>query len=240
MKCGRKNILIGISGILVWFFLAPMQLVWAEVPAEFIEEAKTLAKAEKEYFQHRLDNDWEALYAFQHPIYKERISLEELIYFEGRLSYNYRKAGEVHMSGLMTPSLSFIKTRPPKRDALGFPIPRQYKWYTNVFLTVKDYIQDTISISRDRTHAVVNVFLKGKEKLNPAIFRDQFEFDFKKLQKDFWEKVDGKWVITVLANSVDVSGTRVPYLIPNNNDAWQKMEFVDINPALIGIKNKEK
>lgn len=220
--------------------LAPQgRFAWAGVPEELLQETKKLAKLEKEFFENRLHNRWEALYAQQHPRYKEAVSFEEYKFFEGRVAYNYRKEGEAHMSGLLTPPLSYIKTNPPKKDALGFPIPRHYRWYVNPFIIVKDYIQDTISISKDGKHAMVKVTLTGRERLNPALIRDNFEFDFKRSHIDFWEKVDGRWVIAVLVNPASISGGKVFYLIPNNNDAWNKMEFVDIKPSDISVPSDE-
>ena len=68
---------------------------------------------------------------------------------------------------------------------------------------------------------------KDSEPIIPALVRENFEFDFTRSHVDYWEKVNGKWVITVLADSASISGgTKIPYYIPNNNDAWEKQEYV--------------
>jgi hypothetical protein len=48
---------------------------------------------------------------------------------------------------------------------------------------------------------------------------------------DYWEKVGGSWVITLLSAPVSrVSGAGIlKYYLPNNNSAWVKMDFVEIN-----------
>ncbi len=42
--------------------------------------------------------------------------------------------------------------------------------------------------------------------------------------------MDGQWAITVLAYNPSMSGSRTAYrFIPNNNDAWQKMDYIEID-----------
>lgn len=215
---------------------------WGLVSDEVLNEAKILAKREEGYFKKRLNNDLKGAYQYQHPAYKEKISLEEFQYFEGRLISGYREGMQAHISGVMIPPLDYIKKNPGKRDALGFPRPSRYKWFVNPFITVKGYSLERISISKDGKYAMTEIMLKGRERLNPALVRGDIAFDMKRTHIDYWEKVDGQWVITVLVDNSSISGSRKTlYFIPNNNDAWKKMEYVQIDsPSLLAEPDPER
>lgn len=205
---------------------------WAQVSDEFLNEAKTLAKLEEDFFKKRLNNDLKGAYDYQHPAYKKKISLEEFLYFEGRLVTDYRSGAQAHISGGMIPPLGFIKKNPRKKDALGFPRPYHYKWFVNPYISVQRYSLERISISEDGRYAMVEIMLKGRERLNPALVRGDISFDMSRPHIDYWEKVDGKWVITVLVDQSSISGgKKSTYFIPNTNDAWEKKEYVKIDPA---------
>lgn len=240
MGWSKRYFFIIFAGMILGLVASQTDSAGAEVPENFLAEAKKLAELEKKFFDDRLNNRWEALYALQHPAYRKSISIEEFRYYEGKVDHNYREKTKNHMSGLMTPTLAHIKSNPPKTDALGFPIPRHYKWYVNPFVVVKDYIQGKISISKDGKYAIVEMTLTGRERLNTALVRDIFEFDFKRSYKEFWEKADGEWFITVLIDPSSISGAKGIYFIPNNNDAWGKMEFVEIEPESIVGPSGEK
>jgi len=216
--------------LLSWVFVPGKS--WAQVSDEFLNEAKKLAKLEDNLFKKRLNNDLDGIYEFQHPAYKEKISLEEFLYFEGRVVTGYRDGSMAHISGGMIPNLDFIKKNPRKRDALGFPRPFRYRWFLNPFIEVKRYSLDRISISEDGKFAMVEIVIKGRERLNPVLIRGDISFDMARSYVDYWEKVDGKWVITVLVDKSSISGgMKTLYFIPNNNDAWEKKEYVQIDPA---------
>lgn len=205
---------------------------WGQVSDQVLKEAKTLAKLEDGYFKKRLNNDLKGVYQYQHPAYREKISLEEFLYFEGRLELDYRNSAPAHISGGMIPALDYIKKNYSKRDVLGFPRPSRYKWFMTPFITVKDYSLERISISEDGQYAKVEIKLKGRERLNPVIIRGDLAFDMNRPHIDYWEKVDGQWVITVLSDNSAISGAKkTPYFIPNNNDAWGKMDYIQIDPA---------
>ena len=205
---------------------------WAQVSDKVLSEAKILANLEDEFFKKRLKSDLKGAYEYQHPAYKEKISIEEFLYFEGRLTSEYRIEAMAHISGGMIPSLDHIKKNTSKKDVLGFPRPYHYKWYTNPFVKVKRYSLDRISISEDGQYAMVEISLKGRERLNPALVRGNIAFDMTRPHVDFWEKVDGKWVITVLIDKSSISGgKKTLYFIPNNNDAWEKKNYIHIDPA---------
>ena len=124
----------GISKITGCLLSGIFLLTWVSVPEasevsdKFLNEAKTLAKLEDDFFKKRLNNDLKGAYNYQHPAYKEKISLEEFLYFEGRLVTNYRNGTAAHISGGMIPSLDFIKKHSTKKDVLGFPRPYHFKW----------------------------------------------------------------------------------------------------------------
>jgi hypothetical protein len=221
-----------LSGVflLSWVFVPGKS--WAQVSDKFLKEAKTLTKLEDDFFKKRLNNDLKGAYNYQHPDYKEKISIEEFLYFEGRLESDYRNGVMPHISGLMIPSMEHIKKNTVKRDILGFPRPSYYKWFMNPFIKVQRYSLERISISEDGQYAMVKIVLKGRERLNPAQVRGDIQFDMIRPHVDYWEKVDGKWVITVLVDKTSISGAmKTLYFIPNNNDAWVKKEYVHIDPA---------
>jgi len=221
-----------LSGIflLSWVFVPGKS--WAQISDKFLNEAKTLAKLEDGFFKKRLNNDLKGAYSYQHPVYKEKISIEEFLYYEGRLASDYRNGVLAHISGGMIPSVERIKKNPRKRDVLGFPRSYHFKWFTNPFIKVQRYSLERISISEDGQFAMVEITLKGRERLNPALVRGDIQFDMARPHIDYWEKVDGKWVITVLIDNSSISGgMSTSYFIPNNNDAWAKKEYVHIDPA---------
>ena len=201
---------------------------WDEIRDVVLKEAKELERIEKEYFNKRLQNDLKGTYQFQHPDFKKAISIEEFMYFEGSVVSGYRNKSMGHISG-GPPPLNWIKKNFTKKDVLGFPRKHHYKWFFNPFRKVKDYNLEKISISQDGKFAMVNIILTGRERINPALVREDVSFDFKRPYVDYWEKVDGKWVITVLANSSYVSGGKTVYFIPNNNEAWEKKDYIHID-----------
>jgi hypothetical protein len=111
-------------------------------------EAKQLAAIEKDYFNKRVNNDWKGIYQYQNPRFKEKVSAEELEFFEGRVVINYRSDG--HISGGLLPSKEYIKANPRRHDALGFPRTMQYKWYFSSHINVKDYILEEYKMDFER------------------------------------------------------------------------------------------
>jgi hypothetical protein len=78
--------------------------------------------------------------------------------------------------------------------------------------------------------------LKGRQRLNPAIVRGDIEFAAQYLKTDYWEKINGNWVITLLSTPVNTSGTGIlKFLVPNNKKSWGKTEFVELNPADLNL-----
>jgi len=200
---------------------------WTEMDDTVLKEAQELEKIERDYFNKRLQSDLKSTYQYQHPDFKKAISIEEFLYFEGRLVSGYRDSVMGHLSGGMIPPINWIKKNFTKKDALGMPRQYHYQWFVNPFIQVKDYNLEKISISKDGKYAMVKIILTGRERINPVLIRGDFSFDFARPHIDYWEKVDGKWVVTVLAHSSSISGGKpIAYFIPNNNDAWEKKDYL--------------
>lgn len=215
---------------------------WAEMGDAVLKEAQELEKLEKQYFEKRLKNDLKGAYQFQHPKYKKEVSVEEFLYFEGRVVADYRNGVMGHISGGMLPSIDYIKKNFTKKDALGFPRQNYYKWYYNPFIKVKNYELEKISISKDGKYAMVKIMLKGRERINPALVREDISFDMTRPHVDYWEKLDGKWVITVLADNSSISGAMsTMYFVPNNNDAWEKKDYIHFDPeSLLAMPDADR
>ena len=72
--------------------------------------------------------------------------------------------------------------------------------------------------------------VQGKQRLNPVVVRGDFEFDAQYPLTDYWEKVGENWVITLLSAPISNSGAGIlKHFLPNNNSAWKKIEFIEIN-----------
>ena len=231
MSLKIKAIWILLIPVFAFHFFFPSGEGRAGSGPDHLQEAKKLAGLEVDYFQKKIRNDWSALYDYQHPDFKEHISIEEYQFFDGRVLYNYREDAMHHVSGGLTPSLEFIKKNPGKKDALGFSHPRKYQWFANPFITIQGYDLKRVSISEDGKHGMVEVELRGIEKINPAVVRGDIKFDIQKPHVDYWEKVDGTWKIALLADAAAISGgKKVNYFIPNSNAAWEKMKFIAYVP----------
>jgi len=230
MKTYFNKIVYLIFMMMCLFGFSIANASWEEIEDTVLKEAKELEKIEKDYFNKRVKDDLKGTYQYQHPDFKKAISIEEFMYFEGRILSGYRNGTMEHISGGMTPPVNWIKKNFTKKDALGFPRKTYYKWFYNPFIKVKDYNLERISISKDGKYAMVKIILKGRERINPALVRADISFDFTRRHVDYWEKLDGKWVITVLADSSSISGGKnTMYFIPNNNDAWEKKDFVHVD-----------
>ena len=108
---------------------------------------------------------------------------------------------------------------------------RRYAWSEDPYLKIKSFSLEKISISTDGKYAKVNVMLKGRQRLNPAVTRGgDYEFAAQYPTTDYWEKVNGNWVITLLSKPANLSGTgALKFFVPNNKSGWGKAEFVEIN-----------
>jgi hypothetical protein len=199
-------------------------------------EAKQLAAIEKDYFNKRVNNDWKGIYQYQNPRFKEKVSAEELEFFEGRVVINYRSDG--HISGGLLPSKEYIKANPRRHDALGFPRTMQYKWYFSSHINVKDYILESIALSKDGKYAKVSITLTGKEVLPKHLFRHEYKMDFERPWVDYWEKVNGQWKVALLKRKSSISGVKVHYFVPNEIAEWDKKDFIQISAEKLALNQK--
>lgn len=228
--------IIGRIFILLMFFLGinflfPIKSVTQErPPSSFIKEAKELYNIEEDYFQKRVKSDWQGIYGYQHPDYRNKVSIEEFEYFDGRPVIDYAKTSPLHVSGGNT--LEFIKKGLVKRDMLGFPVERKYRMFNDPMSVMKGYTIEKISISKDGKYAKAHYKANMESVLPPAVVHAHIPYKLVVSGEDFWEKVDGKWFITVLKKQMTISGVQTGhYYIPNNDDAWGKMEFVEVEAS---------
>jgi hypothetical protein len=231
------NLKTSFFTILIGFLLlinSAQSMGATNVIAPFLtEEVVTILDREKQLINARLKLKWEEIHSFQHPDFRKKVSVDEIRYFEGWVASDYREKAKqnAHISGSFVPTLDFIKRNPNKRDPLGFPVQRRYKWSEDPFLKINGYDYDKVFISTDGKYAKVRLMVKGKQRINPVIARGNFAFDAKYLLTDYWEKVDGEWVITLLTAPINSSGTGVlKYYLPNDKSGWEKAQFVEINP----------
>jgi hypothetical protein len=230
----KRRFLTVIFGFL--FFTGFPQLIYAKsgITPQLIEEAKILLDREKKLLNARINVDWETQYSLQHPNFRKKVSVEELEYFEGFVASDYREKSKqnAHISGSFVPNLNYIKQNQYKKDPLGFPVKRRYKWSDDSYLKIKSYSLRNIYISTDGKYAKVDMMLKGRQRLNPVLVRTNIEFDAQYPSVDYWEKINGNWVVTLLSTPVNTSGTGIlNFLVPNNKSSWGKAEFVELNPA---------
>ena len=150
------------------------------------------------------------MHSFQHPDFRKKISVDEMRYFEGWAASDYREKAKqnAHISGAYVPSVDYMKKNIYKKDPLGFPVKRRYAWSGNPYLTIKTFSLEKISISTDGKYAKLKVMLKGRQRLNPVVTRGgHYEFAAQYPTTDYWEKVNGNWVITLLSKPANLSGT---------------------------------
>lgn len=234
-KLWVSSIILGII-----FSISFVKTINAEsgVTGQLLEEAKVLLEREAQFFDARLKNDWKKLHSLQHPDFRKKVSVEEVRFFEGWVAYDYREKAlrNAHISGAAVPTLDFIKKHPNKLDPLGFPVTRRYQWSGDPYIKIQTYSLEKITISKDGKYAKVKIMVKGRQRLNPAMIRGDVAFAAQFHMTDYWEKVDGNWVITLLKAPVSMSGAGVlKFFLPNDSSAWKKMEFVDIGPEDLNL-----
>ena len=236
----------GFIAVIFGFLLSisSPQLMYAKnaITPQLTEEARVLFDREKQLFNARKNVDWEKMYSLQHPEFRKKISVDEMRYFEGWAASDYREKAKqnAHISGAYVPNVDYMKKNVYKKDPLGFPVKRRYKFSEDPYLKVKTFSLEKISISTDGKYAKLKVMLKGRQRLNPAIVRGgHYEFAAQYPTTDYWEKVNGNWVITLLSKPANLSGTgSLKFFVPNNKSGWGKAEFVEINPLDLKLSLK--
>ena len=238
----KRGFITVILGLLL--SISSPQLMYAKnaITPQLNEEAQVLFDREKQFFNARMNTDWEKIHGLQHPDFRKKISVAEIEYFEGWAASDYREKAKqnAHISGAHVPSVDYMKKNIYKSDPLGFPVKRRYEWSGDPYITIKSLSIEKISISRDGKYAKLKVMLKGRERLNPAIVRGgHYEFPAQYPTTDYWEKVNGNWVITLLSKPASISGTgTLKFFVPNNKSGWGKATFVEINPLDLKLSLK--
>lgn len=218
-----------LAGAFLLIVFAQHPVSATEVSKDFIQLSKKLYTMEEDYWKKREKSEWQAIYDYQHPKFKKKVSIEEFKYFDGRVAHNYREEQSKHISGMMVPTLEQIKGNQNKKDILGFPIHPTYKILSNGLMTIQSHKVDKIYISKDKKYAraVLKVDVKGQ--LNPGIVRGNVPYQTTLEIEDFWEYQDGEWVIPLLENPVNMSGIPTSfYYKPENLKEWEQMEFIEI------------
>ena len=238
----KRGLITVIFGLLL--SISSPQLMYAKnaITPQLTEDVRVLFDREKQLFDARKNVDWEKMHSFQHPDFRKKISVEEMRYFEGWAASDYREKAtqNAHISGAYVPSVDYMKKNIYKKDPLGFPVKRRYVWSGNSYLRIKTFSLEKISISTDGKYAKVKVMLKGRQRLNPAVVRwGHYEFAAQYPKTDYWEKVNGNWVITLLSKPANLSGTgELKFFVPNDKSGWGKAEFVEINPLDLKLSLK--
>ena len=238
----KRGFITVILGLL--FAVSSTQLIYAKnaIKPQLTEEARVLFDMEKQLFNARMNVDWEKMYSLQHPEFRKKISVAEMQYFEGWAASDYREKAKqnAHISGAYVPNVDYMKKNVYKKDPLGFPVKRRYKFSEDPYLKVKTFSLEKISISTDGKYAKLKVMLKGRQRLNPAVVRGgYYEFAAQFPKTDYWEKVNGNWVITLLSEPTNLSGTgALKFFVPNDKSGWGKAEFVEINPLDLKLSLK--
>ena len=238
----KRGFITVILGLLLSISFPQLMYAKNAITPQFNEEAQVLFDREKQLFNARINVDWEKIHGLQHPDFRKKISVAEIAYFEGWAASDYREKAKqnAHISGAYVPSVDYMKKNRYKIDPLGFPVKRRYAWSGDSYITIKTFSIEKISISTDGKYAKVKVMLKGRQRINPAVTRGgNYEFAAQFPKTDYWEKVNGNWVITLLSKPVNLSGTGyLKFFVPNNKSGWGKAEFVEINPLDLKVSLK--
>ncbi len=232
------NPLAKIISFILLISASCFSIVFAEVSPENYEKAAQVLRAEKDYILQRAQKNWPKIYNYQHPRYKNKISLEEFKYFNGRLDYNFREKSRAHISGAKYPSAEEIKKQGSPKDLMGFPIRPNYRWIIISLFTFEGHKIERIYMSRDGQRAKVQWQLKGREQLDPRWARGFYDYPVKRIYFDFWEMTEEGWRIAVAALAHNVSGRKtIHHLVPHNKEEWDKTEFISMTPEEVKSNN---
>ena len=215
-----------VAKILIALLLTFPLAVFAGETNALREEARKLYKVETNFVQKCLANDFKGIYSFQHPTYRDNVSFDEFVFFDGKAMFDYRSDYRARVSGgYVLPSFEYIRQNKGKKDILGFPTPRKYKLTTNPLVDIREVIIKSIDVSQDKKYAKVNSRYKGKMMLEPGIHHGLMKIPFDVAMIDFWENVNGQWFITLMKSTANISGYPFFYGMPNDGSAWESKEF---------------
>jgi len=236
---GKKfSILVGAVGFLI-LGLSASVLAGGGSSSRYLKDARTLYQLNETYFTERQASDWVAIYRRQHPRFRRNIPFIQFVNLEGRVAFKEVENPEAHLSGASMDPEDLKTKLYQKRDLLGFPTTRPYRIFPNPWITIKKHRIQKISISEDHRFAKVETEYDLREQLDPAIFRVILVIDRVETLTDYWEKVDGRWVVPLMINKLSLSGHKMIYFFtPRNREDLDTMRFVEIDPARVEVQHR--
>ncbi len=216
-------------------FLDPIKGVSQIAPvSDLFQEAQKIYKNEEDYFQKRMQNDWSAIYNYQHPDYRKKVPLEAFKFFDGRAPTDYVEEMKANLSGNETVVWEIIRKNQEKKDILGFPTQRQYRIFSDPLFSVQGHTIDNIAVSKDGKYAIAHYKANIDAQFPPDLWRGYKRYTFVLSAEDFWEKAGDKWFVPILKKNTSICGVQVGYyLVPANYSDWGKMEFVEYDAGAL-------
>ncbi len=196
-----------------------------------IDDARELLKIERQYFEDRTASRWDEIYQVQHPRLKKRITRELFINRAGLVGFDTVDLLKSRRSGglsIMPPPNDVVTT---PRDALGFPTTRSYRIIANPWVNIDEHHFNRVWISPEGRYARVDVKLDVTERLPSHLFRVDMVLPHTRDHFDYWEKVDGEWVVALMVHRVSISGSKIPVIfIPQQIEALDKIKWIGFDP----------
>jgi len=235
----KTNLIISIFLVsLLLFLLSTPVVMSAESKDMLFKEAQLLYKTDSQYVDARFKNQWKAIYSFQHPGYQKAISVEEFQYFGGHVVANYRedKTFQRNISGFpIYPSVEDIKRNPIKKDPfLGVPLPPEYRFIPNPLFNVTGHKFEKVYINNSGTLGKVAFRLKIIETFPPSVMAGELKIKRDILFVDYWEKVNGKWVVPFMkpffGHLSGASTKLMEHPFPTDMTRWNTAHFTEFKP----------
>lgn len=232
-----------ILNVFIFTFLVSLLLISAKPPEimssqateTLFKEAQSLLKVDSRYLDARFSSNWEIIYSFQHPDYRKAISIDEFKYFKGRIVMNYRQDKSFQrISGAPTyPSVEEMKKNPLRKPLFGLPVPPVYRLIPNMFVSIKNHKLENVFVDDSGTLGKTIIRLDILEDF-PPMFQIDEKIKRDSLYVDYWEKVNGKWVLAVMRpfpnKGPRISGaqTEVPeHPVPIGLSRWKTGSFTE-------------
>lgn len=236
-----KKIILTISIFSVGlFFLSCIQgrSIATKIPMSkdvLLKEAKLLNHAGSQYLDARLQNQWKAIYEFQHPEFQKTISFEEFQYFNGSVVINYREDKNFHISGAPTPPpVEEIKKNPFRTNPFtDLPVSPTYRLIPNILTDITSHKLEGVFIDDSGTIGKVAISLKVETSMPPIFRAPDLKMKEDIMYIDYWEKVNGKWFLAIMKwfPEFHISGV-VPkkHPVPVDMSRWDTANFTNFNP----------
>jgi hypothetical protein len=231
---------LGLLTLTLYLFGPSLEMAYGDMGGNETQEVKSLYEIQKNYLTHKLENNWEKIYSYQHPEFRKKVSIAEFKFFNGQVADDYRKGSSAHISGgYSVPSKEYINSHQDKKDILGFPAFRHYPMTSNKFIKIDKIRIDKILISDHGNYAKGVMTYKGIETMDPGRMRGMIEFPVTLTIQDYWEKIEGNWYITLLRNTTRLSGNVYYHFLPNNKGSWESTKFIEFDPRDLGFGSLE-